>query len=64
MFNPLDKARDGHGGLIGAIVRGLLRFLQFVLALTVAGLYGVDLDNGRKAGVDVGGAGPVHAAQS
>ncbi|KAF2215089.1 hypothetical protein CERZMDRAFT_35515 [Cercospora zeae-maydis SCOH1-5] len=55
MFNPLDKARDGHGGLIGAIARGTLRFLQFILALTVAGLYGVDLDNGRKAGVPADG---------
>ncbi|KAK7713025.1 hypothetical protein SLS57_007586 [Botryosphaeria dothidea] len=39
-----------HGGLPGLLARVFLRFLQFVLALTVCGLYGVDLDNARKAG--------------
>ncbi|KAH7063131.1 hypothetical protein B0J12DRAFT_562847 [Macrophomina phaseolina] len=38
-----------HGGLPGLVARVLLRLLQFVLALTVCGLYGVDLDNARKA---------------
>lgn len=32
-----------------------LRFLQFVFAVTVIGLYGVDLDNARKAGVGADG---------
>jgi hypothetical protein len=32
------------------IVRIFLRFFQFVLGLTVIGLYAVDLDNARKAG--------------
>lgn len=38
----LDKAvnRDGSGGFVGGLVRLVLRFFQFVLALTVAGLYG------------------------
>lgn len=38
------------GGLGGIWLRIVLRFLQFVLAITVAGLYGVDLDNARRAG--------------
>lgn len=39
----LDKAvnRDGSGGFAGGLVRLVIRFFQFVLALTVAGLYGV-----------------------
>ena len=32
------------------ILNSLLRFFQFVLALTVCGLYGVDLNAARKAG--------------
>lgn len=32
-----------------------IRFLQFVFAVTVIGLYGVDLDNARKAGVGADG---------
>lgn len=38
----LDKAvnRDGSGGFVGGLIRLVLRFFQFVLALTVAGLYG------------------------
>lgn len=38
----LDKAvnRDGAGGFVGGLIRLILRFFQFVLALTVAGLYG------------------------
>ncbi|KZF23025.1 hypothetical protein L228DRAFT_238912 [Xylona heveae TC161] len=40
-----------QGGLIGAGLRTTLRFLQFVMALTVAGLYGVDLNNVRKHGL-------------
>jgi hypothetical protein len=47
----LDKVvdRDGSGGLIGGVVRLVLRFFQFVLALTVAGLYGVDLQRANYA---------------
>ena len=36
------------GGLAGAIVRLVLRFFQFILALTVAGLYGVDLHHAHQ----------------
>ena len=50
-----SSVTSGHGGLPGAIARGTLRFLQFVMALTVAGLYGVDLHNGSKAGVAADG---------
>lgn len=39
-----------HGGLPGLALRVFLRFMQFVLALTVCGLYGVDLDAARKQG--------------
>lgn len=35
---------------IGAAVLIFLRFFQFVLGITVIGLYAVDLDNARKAG--------------
>jgi len=47
----LDKAvnRDGSGGFAGGLVRLVLRFFQFVLALTVAGLYGVDLQKANYA---------------
>ena len=44
-------ARSSSGGLTGAVVRIVLRFLQFVLALTVAGLYGVDLHAASRAHV-------------
>lgn len=49
----MERVADysSSGGAIGAIVRAVLRFFQFVLALTVAGLYGVDLHNGSKAHV-------------
>lgn len=49
----VDKVvnRDGPGGIVGAIIRIVIGFLQFILAITVAGLYGVDLHNASKAGV-------------
>ncbi|KAI9706571.1 MAG: hypothetical protein M1836_003578 [Candelina mexicana] len=37
--------------LSGLIPRITLRFLQFVFALAVAGLYGTDVNNARKHGV-------------
>ncbi|KAK5999669.1 hypothetical protein QM012_005326 [Aureobasidium pullulans] len=46
MFQSL-KDRSSFGGYI----RFAIRVLQFVLAITVAGLYGYDLDNARKAHV-------------
>lgn len=44
MFQSL-KDRSSFGGYI----RFTIRVFQFVLAITVAGLYGYDLDNARKA---------------
>ncbi|KAF2158996.1 hypothetical protein M409DRAFT_30531 [Zasmidium cellare ATCC 36951] len=44
------RTRSGHGGVAGGLARIVLRFLQFILAITVAGLYGVDLANAHKAG--------------
>ena len=41
------KDRSSFGGYI----RFVLRALQFVLAITVIGLYGYDLDKARKAHV-------------
>lgn len=35
---------------VSQILNLAIRFLQFVLALTVLGLYGTDLDNARKQG--------------
>ncbi|EOD51001.1 hypothetical protein UCRNP2_2226 [Neofusicoccum parvum UCRNP2] len=59
-YNPTKRATmiainnlsqySHHGGLPGLLLRVFLRFFQFVLALTVCGLYGVDLNNARKAG--------------
>jgi len=46
MFQSL-KDRSSFGGYI----RFALRILQFILAITVIGLYGYDLDNARKARV-------------
>lgn len=41
---------SSSGGVFGALIRLVLRFFQFVLAITVAGLYGVDLHAAHKAG--------------
>lgn len=38
-----------HGGIYGLISRTALRALQFTLAITIAGLYGVDLANSTKS---------------
>ncbi|KAK1070066.1 hypothetical protein LTR74_004463 [Friedmanniomyces endolithicus] len=48
---PLDflTTHSSSGGLPGALARLTLRFLQFVLAITVAGLYGVDLHHAQEA---------------
>jgi len=53
----MDRLADysSSGGAIGAIGRTILRFFQFVLALTVAGLYGVDLHAAQKAHVGADG---------
>jgi hypothetical protein len=41
---------SSSGGLLGALLRIILRFFQFVLALTVAGLYGIDLHHAHQKG--------------
>lgn len=46
---------SSSGGAFGAIGRAILRFFQFVLAITVAGLYGVDLHAASKAHVGADG---------
>ena len=43
-------SRSSSGGVVGALIRLVLRFFQFILAITVAGLYGVDLHAANKAG--------------
>lgn len=40
---------SSSGGVFGALIRLILRFFQFVLGITVAGLYGVDLHAANKA---------------
>ena len=39
---------SGGDGRLGKILRIFLRFLQIVFAITVAGLYGTDIDSERK----------------
>ncbi|KAF2834978.1 hypothetical protein M501DRAFT_943109 [Patellaria atrata CBS 101060] len=39
---------NSYGGTAQLVFRIFLRFFQFVLAITVAGLYGTDLNNARK----------------
>lgn len=43
------------GGLVGALIRLVLRFFQFILALVVCGLYGVDLHAAHNAHAYVDG---------
>ncbi|MCJ1474020.1 hypothetical protein MMC13_002678 [Lambiella insularis] len=50
-----ETATASHGGFVGFIVHTVIRFFQFVLALTVIGLYGVDLNNARIAHVYANG---------
>ncbi|TKA22764.1 hypothetical protein B0A50_07866 [Salinomyces thailandicus] len=47
---PLDliSHHSSSGGLPGALARLILRFFQFVLAITVAALYGIDLHRADK----------------
>jgi len=42
-------SHSSSGRLGGALARIVLRFFQFVLALTVAGLYGIDLHRAHEA---------------
>lgn len=47
IFDFLGR-NSSSGGVVGALVRLVLRFLQFILAITVAGLYGTDLHRADK----------------
>ncbi|GAB7346462.1 hypothetical protein MBLNU457_5154t1 [Dothideomycetes sp. NU457] len=53
----MDRLADysSSGGAIGAIGQAILRFFQFVLAITVAALYGVDLHAAQEAHVGADG---------
>ncbi|MCJ1286144.1 hypothetical protein MMC26_005489 [Xylographa opegraphella] len=44
-----ETATSNHGGVLGFIVHIVIRFFQFVLGLTVIGLYGSDLNAARIA---------------
>ncbi|KAI7265131.1 hypothetical protein KC345_g8577 [Hortaea werneckii] len=46
----LIGSHSSSGGIPGALVRLVLRLFQFALAITVAGLYGVDLHHADKQG--------------
>lgn len=50
-----ETASNSAGGFIPFIINTVLRFFQFVLALTVIGLYGIDLDNGRRERIPADG---------
>ena len=41
---------SSSGGFTGWVIHAVLRFLQFVFAIAVAGLYGTDISNARKHG--------------
>ena len=43
-----ETASNSAGGFVPFVVHTILRFFQFVLALTVIGLYGTDLNEARK----------------
>ena len=45
-----ERASGSQGGLVFFIIHTFIRFFQFVLALTVLGLYGQDINATRKAG--------------
>ncbi len=45
-----EQGSAANGGFVGWVIHAILRFLQFVFAITVAGLYGTDIDRARKNG--------------
>lgn len=47
---PFKDRSSSSGGFAGWVIHAVLRFLQFVFAITVAGLYGTDIDYARKHG--------------
>ena len=44
------KHSNGEGGVVGWVFRIIFRTLQFTLALTVAGIYGIDIHHARVHG--------------
>lgn len=42
-----DRAEDSHAGFLNFIINSGLRFCQFVLALTIVGLYGGYVNDAR-----------------
>lgn len=46
-----ESGETNHHNFIGFLVHTIIRFLQFVLAITVCGLYGTDLNAAHKAHV-------------
>lgn len=45
---PFSFGSSSSGSPVGFIINAVLRFLQFVFAITVIGLYGTDISNARK----------------
>lgn len=45
-----DRIATSSGSFVAWVLHAILRFLQFVLAITVAGLYGAQLSDQRKHG--------------
>ncbi|MCJ1253831.1 hypothetical protein MMC24_001645 [Lignoscripta atroalba] len=45
-----ERASTSSGGFIPFIIHTVLRVLQFIFAVTVLGLYGVDISDARKGG--------------
>lgn len=43
-----DRITSSSGSSVAWILHAILRFLQFVLAITVIGLYGAQLSNQRR----------------
>ena len=48
LFDSIGK-HSSSGGVAGALLRLVLRFFQFILALVVCGLYGIDLHHAHQA---------------
>ena len=46
-----DRASDTHGGFVWYLIQLCLRFCQFIMGITVIGLYGQELNAARIAHV-------------
>ena len=45
-----ENISQDHEGFVPFLMHALIRFFQFVLGITVCGLYGTDLNNAREQG--------------